>query len=549
MTLRPSKEEIFVSLAGGIYGAFVLPLQVLVANLDLFSVQWLQLAQECIVLFVVLFCILCLLIRLFNGLVKGLGLALALSLFVCFYLESGILSIGLPSINGGLDTFADAWRKLFDAVVWSGVFGLAIIFRKWLSRIVVGGIAAFLIMTCAMIFDAKPVSSEKNGKFIGVEYCSAIDVIKGVEFSPNKNVLFLILDGFPASIAKKLAEENHTFSEYFQGFTAFDNNIGMHSFTAKGVPGLMTGKFQNEFASKESVAAKIYGQDSFLRSYIESGYEIFFSHSFTFPRFATHYPEYEEFMPFPKCSVFPALQTYSDSIPYINLIETMLFRIVPYACKVKVLSRVVRRLKLNTSLGKVKQERFVYDQLSQASISTNSRPTFVSFHTTGVHEPIGRDRKGEPVKDSRLVQNPRGVADQGYFVLEQVSKFMRSLQTKGIYDKAFIVVVADHGTILMKDESGNHGAESALLWVKPVGAKGELAHSDLATSHCKIAEMMRRVAKEDLTIEDVMNILHTKERHFVATKGHAHWWTLAQYYEWVYDESGRIISCKKKEME
>lgn len=547
--LRPSKNEYFVSLATGIYFAVILPLQVLVANNDLFNVQWIGLIIEGIVLFVLVSLISFLIAVFLNRIAKGLGCAVILSILICIYLESGVLSIGIPSINGGLDAFSNPWRKLFDSMVWVVVFSIVLLFRKYISRFALWVAGGFVVMSIAMIFDARAVSDKEGKDFKAPEYCSAIDVVNAVKFSPDKNVFFLILDGFPASVAKKLVTENPELGECFPGFTAFDNNIGMHSFTAKGVPGLLTGKFQNEFASKESVAQKIYGYDSFLRNFIETGYDVFFSHSFPFPRYATHHPASEDVVSMPQCKVFPAFQTYSETIPYITFAETMLFRIVPYGFKVKILASVVRRLKLNSNLGKVKQERFVYEKLSQAGLSTNGAPAFISFHTTGVHEPIGRDRYGKPVKDSRQVQNPHGVAEQGYFVLTQVSKFMKALQEKGVYDKSFIVITADHGTMLMRDGSGNHGAESALLWVKPVGAEGVMVHSDLSTSHCKIAEMMRRVTKGDISIEDVKSILHSKERHFVATKDHAHWWTLAQYYEWVYDESGNLIRCEKKIME
>ena len=59
--------------------------------------------------------------RLFGRWVLSLVFAFA----VCAYLESGILSAGLPSLKGKLTLYTDLARGLKDAAVWAGVFAAA----------------------------------------------------------------------------------------------------------------------------------------------------------------------------------------------------------------------------------------------------------------------------------------------------------------------------------------------------------------------------------------------------------------------------------------
>lgn len=551
MKLRPSKTELIVAIAGGLYGACILPVQVLVANPEMFEVGLAKLIPECILLFLLLSISLFVIMHFLNKIAKGLGFSVVISLYVCVYLESGLLSMGLPQINGGLTEFANAWRKLGDAVVWTTVFVIAIIMRKMLAKAVIWIAVAFLVMTSAMIFDSRPVCSASGGDcdFSGKHYCNGMDVLNSIAFSPEKNVFLLILDAFPASAAKKIIDkEASEWQKDFSGFIAFDNNIGMHSFTAKGVPALMTGEFQDEFVPKESVASKIYGDKSLISAYRDLQYNIFLSHSFTFPSYSGIWSSEAGTCIKIKNTSTLALMTVSQSVPYINLIETMLFRISPYVMKPKLLAIVVRRLKKNTEVGKVKREDYVYPRLSEASVSTNLTPSFVCFHTVGVHEPISKGRDGKPVGDTTLVQNASGVVEQGYYAMKQVACFMDALKRMGIYDKSFIVITSDHGSFLMKDGSGNHGAESALLWIKPIDAKGPFVHSDLPTSHCKIANMMRKAASYNLSAKEIGDMLVSGRRRFIATKEHTHWWTMATYYEWIYDENGCIVSCERFKM-
>ena len=131
-------------------------------------------------------------------------------------------------------------------------------------------------------------------------------------------------------------------------------------------------------------------------------------------------------------------------------------------------------------------------------------------------------------------------------------RWWRGLKAKGIYDNSFIMLVADHGLIVLRqgginaDGSTGHGAESSILWVKPIGASGEMRFKDTPTSNCKISELVKAVKERDLEEVDISNILYTKKRHFIAKHG-LRWWPFGRrifFYEWIYDENGQLISYK-----
>lgn len=536
------KSFLVIGFSAAIYFSFILPTQIFVANQELFDFPYGRLLIECLALFVIAAIVSLLLVRFLNR-YNNLGTVLFIAFFICVYLETGLLSMGLPPINGGALGYSNPWRKLLDAGVLLGVALVVLLARKLVAKYACWIALVFLLMTSAMIFDAKKVNCGSSAEFSGKEYCSHLDVIQSVKFSKRRNVLVLILDSFPANIAKRIMLEDPDLKDKYKGFIAFNNNIGMHSFTSKGIPALMTGKFQNDLVAKETVPETLYGTNSFLNAYVGAGYDVYYSHAFSFPAFTNRRESFVGDERAPKGNTRICLLRSSLSVPYINLFETMLFRIYPYALKSKVLAQVSRRMKRDPMIGAYKREAYVYGKLSKAQTADVTNSVFASFHTVGTHEPIVRGRKGLLLDNPD--NTPTGVANLGTYLLEVVGSFLDSLRKKGIYDQSLIVLTTDHGSMLMRDGSGNHGAESALLWIKPFNSLNAFENSEAPTSHCKVAGLMRASVNEDLTDKQIKAMLLTEERCFVATRNHAHWWTLPIYYQWKYDADGNIVSCNK----
>ena len=174
------------------------------------------------------------------------------------------------------------------------------------------------------------------------------------------------------------------------------------------------------------------------------------------------------------------------------------------------------------------------------------------LHTTGIHGPITVDRFGNDLPEP--TQAVSAHYEYGVSLMEKVGKFLDELKTKGVYDNSFIVIAADHGLIVLRegglesDGSKGHGAESSILWVKPIDADGEMSFSSEPTSNCRIAELVKQAESRNLGREDVDQILYAKKRRFLAKHGSA-WWSFGRrlfFYEWVYDEDGKLLSYENK---
>ena len=122
------------------------------------------------------------------------------------------------------------------------------------------------------------------------------------------------------------------------------------------------------------------------------------------------------------------------------------------------------------------------------------------------------------------------------------------MRKRGVYDNTFIIATTDHGCILMKTNNVMHGAESAMLWVKPTGEKGEYRSSSIPTSHCRIANLVNVARAKDISYADIDAILETNRRLFRAKHGST-WYSMGKsiyYYDWIYDSDGKLLSFENK---
>ena len=214
---------IAVSLAASL--CIVLPVQTYMANASLFVFTPGRLALELAILLVVLTAALWFLLATAGRFLGGTLQSFLVAALVCVYLESGILSAGLPVINGGfLPALAVRGRMIFDLAIWSvvlvGFLAAARWMRTWLHWIAL----SVLVLALASLFDVQreqaPSSEEiaASGLSSGFEWQR--DIIENFRYSPKRNVLVFILDSMPGNMSYDFVTSDPELAKAFAGFTA-----------------------------------------------------------------------------------------------------------------------------------------------------------------------------------------------------------------------------------------------------------------------------------------------------------------------------------------
>ena len=219
-----------------LFFALVVPLQTYLSNRDGFPFPVGSVLLELLLAFLAIFTTLFLgllildkiLSKFGSGWLRVLPFAVVFAILVCAYLETGILSINMPQLDGDRLNFNSAYRKVVDiaALSASGVvsFGLVV----WLRRYVVLFFGGILVMALASLLDVRPSSSVKTDCEMGGGFVPKYTVAKSMEYSTNRNVLVFILDSLPATTASDMLSANPALAGKFTGFVSYRNNIGMH---------------------------------------------------------------------------------------------------------------------------------------------------------------------------------------------------------------------------------------------------------------------------------------------------------------------------------
>lgn len=505
---------IAVSLAA--FVCIVLPVQTYLANASLFVFTPGRLALELAILFVAMTAAAWLLLATVGRFLGGFLRAVFVAVLVCAYLESGILSAGLPEINGGfLPALAVRSRMIVDLSIWAvvlvGFLAAARWIRAWFHWIAL----AFLVLALASLFDVRreqaPVSAQstEGGLSSGFEWQR--DVIENFRYSPKRNVLVFILDSMPGNMSYDFVSSDPEIAKTFAGFTAFTNNVGMADCTKYGLPGLMTGRyFEPGVSSAADYPMSIFGEESFIVPYVKKGAEVFFVNDLLPYGYANGPITKRLPVKGKQKHGWVALLLRSKEVPYLSIFDTVVFRLSPYCAKAPFLYSKIRH---DPMMGRDESvfwyEHVMFPILGRAPLS-ESATTLGVFHSRGAHPPLLFDPDGRAYLRPRV--DPGMIGELVSTPLRHLSKLLEKLRERGLYDSSLIVVVADHGINLVPFAKGHHPSESAILWVKPEGARGKFAAVSRPTGYSKVSVLMRKAAGGPLGIQLIGDLLEERDR-------------------------------------
>ena len=508
--------SIVISVSLAAFLCVVLPVQTYMANASLFVFTPGRLALELAILFVAMTVAIWLVLAMVGRFLGGFLQAVFVAVLVCVYLESGILSAGLPELNGGfIPALAVRSRMIVDLSVWVvvlvGFLAAAHWMRMWLHWIAL----AFLVLALASLFDVRreqaPSSEtvDAGGLSSGFEWQR--DIIENFRYSPKRNVLVYILDSMPGNRSYDFVTSDSEVMKKFVGFTAFTNNIGMADCTKYGLPGLMTGRyFEPGVSSLADYPMSIFGEESFIMPYVRGGAEVFFTNDLLPYGYANGQITKRLQVKGRQKHGWSALLLRSRDVPYLSLFDTVIFRLSPYCAKAPFLYSKIRH---DPMMGRDESafwyEHVMFPILGRAPLS-ESATTLGVFHSRGSHPPLVFDPDGNQYPHPRV--DPGSVRELVSTPLRHLSRLLDVLRARGLYDSSLIVVTSDHGTNLAPFAPGHHPTESAILWVKPEGAKGVFSAVSQPTGHSRISALMRRAAEGPLDILAIGESLEERNR-------------------------------------
>lgn len=391
-------------------------------------------------------------------------------------------------MNGELflmDGVKDRWSigvKLFNLLVWFLIFALVFALRyKFKEKMypAVKFIAAALILMqfagVVSLIASNIGNSEMKSKITTDYFCT-----DGIyEAASDENVMIFVLDTYDVDYLNEVLEKQPDFLSPLKGFTYFPDTVSQFSRTFPSIPYMLTNELYFYEKPYVEYCDEAYQKCNFWDKVFDNGYELYF------------YEESSEYVGSDlrvKAKNYVAEgHTIDAKVSAKGVLTAMTrigaYRVMPYAVKDyfsytagKINSYVVERRIWDRPRFYV-DDAAVYRGLKELHLTVNEDKKAVRFyHFNGAHAPYTMNEKGETVdegKGDKLAQYI-GCMNMVYDYIEELKKL-------GLYEKATIIITADHGENYVTETLEQN--TNPILFIKPAGSyRDELAISNAYAS-------------------------------------------------------------------
>ena len=488
---------------------FFLPLRVYQGNLNEFDIPFLTILRVLAVPALVLLIVLSGLAMALPGKVHQRVVALFLALASLIWIQGYFLVWKYGLLDGqGIRWDKYPWQGWVDGFVWLAFLVLAVIFFKPVYKIAVGGSIALMAVLLLSSFltdvrQIKPSRVKEKGRMLSIPRPSLF------EFSPERNVIQFVLDGFQSDFFKELAaSDKERFDRTFDGFTFFEDAIGVYPTTEMSVPAYLSGTIYKNNVPTKKFLADIFGGKTIGNVLFDDGYQVDIIGGPGPGYFRKLSSTNNYYIPVP----YRGTKTQRERVGAAGLLDFAFFRAAPHYLK-KVIyhnqrwlfQRLVSRNDERRVLRYFSHEAFLNDLVHQMR-ATADKPVYKYIHLMTPHPPIlvNENCLFQPdLPDTRETRKT-----QARCSLEPFMSFLDRLKDLGIYDSSFIILQADHGAAQSVDMQSTQDQETqmtiaennslssmagmalSLLAVKPPGSRGPMMTSPAQVSLADIPATM-----------------------------------------------------------
>lgn len=388
--------------------------------------------------------------RFFCFAIWGLGMA--------FYLQGNYLQLRYGLLDGSEVDWSGyfLWGGLVNTAVWC-VCIVASILMACIKKPITGRIlrvtACLIIVVqivtiCVLDFNLRADDDAED---------YAVTTKGMLSVSGNENIVIFLLDTFDAGIMDELIETDPEFFRAFEGFTYYNNTVGMYPTTKGALPHILTG-----IPYKNEVPYRRYVNRAFERTGLyglldRSNYKMgLYTLEFFLGRNATDIAE----------NVEETVFNVEDKLDFaMTLYRFVATRYFPHVLKRFVwmysgeFDRYKKAQGASAPVYAMDDVDFNAKLVSEGiRVDWGGGNDFRFFHMMGAHKPYTYDDRIRALEDGEtgdMYGQPKGA-------LRIVLNYIQELKQKKVYDNTLMIVMADHGSfehsqaplLMIKDRNG-----------------------------------------------------------------------------------------------
>lgn len=412
-----------------------------------------------------------------KGIFHQRAVAFVFAMGVLFWIQGHILVWDYGILDGRAIIWEDYnLNGIIDSVIWIGILAIALIKGPVLYKhIALVSVLLLVVQGVGLTAEVYQAPDEPEWK----EDLLGIDKTTMFEFSPEQNVIIIVLDMFQSDLFQEIIDEEPKYRDLFDGFTYYRNAVGGHPTTLPSVTYILSGK---EYTNSIPILEHI--KESFLENSLpltmkESGYR-----TELYPIWGNEIYKSKEVASNIILNANNHLNQITSSQIGVNEIQKMtMYRFVPHFLK---------RF-FHTYPFDYNQDGEFNKKLTSESTTQCNTKVFKYYHLRGVHYPYVLNSQ---LKKENLPNDRTGAKEQARAALKITSELFNQLKRLNIYDKSMIFVVSDHGnpeasiglndTQIVRDDVNNSQIIAnnvvtsgiPLMLVKPFDSVGDLLTTD-----------------------------------------------------------------------
>lgn len=466
--------------------------------------------------------------------IRDRGLALALGTGIVFWFQANLLLWDYGVLDGRpIDWWAQWSRGVVDVLLWLTVLVACYLLAARLRPHLVT-IAVLLLVIQAAAITATWWTTPPSPSF----HRYTLDDTHKFDFSPQRNVVLLVLDAFQADIMQEIIDNRPQYREHFDGFTFYRNAAAGYAKTYPSFALLLAGQWYENRQPIQEFLRRSFRRRAITTDLLARDWRVDL-----FP----YIPRVVHFSQRVATNMVPDRNRREQAEQAGTLIDSGLFRSSPHFLKPFWLNDY--RWRLRQLLAAAAQPRENDPQQPAATAhphqavafaqgvgnraTPNSRqPTFKLYHLMIPHEPFALT---ENLEMQRLPAGREGFKQHSVAALEVTRRLLDSLEQLGIYDDTMLLVISDHGggeyhpgvrhDLLPasiepaadgKIPDSHLASGLPLVMIKPFGARGALQISDAPVSLADIPATLAAALELDHDYreagENILTLAEDQER-------------------------------------
>ena len=388
-----------------------------------------------------------------KGTVRQVGLATVFAIGCLAWVQSH-----LPWPYGIADGHVIDWTAHWsDALLDTTMWGAGILAAVWWRRGLTHGVAgASLILAAVQVSALSIQAAETPHRWIDDV---TFDDSGRFTFSPDRNVIILVLDTFQTDLFQELLDDDPALIERFPGFTYFRNAISGYPTTAAAIPLILSGRYYDNTESFQRFVRTTYRTASLPQALTVAGFDVYYHNLYFWPSLyadetiATHVRSKGVLRYDPlardramRLLAFGAFRYLPQ--PGKRLVEARIAGLVAPRQPAKSEPAAPALATLQPGPAPLSEPPLpgdgpFFQQMAHGAATTSARPAFKYFHLWGLHPPLTHDEALTPLNAPYTRDN---ALQQARGLLRLVDRFISTITKLQIYDRATIAILGDHGT-------------------------------------------------------------------------------------------------------